>query len=251
MDGDTMDGHSMTGQAGGPSASYVDRRGELETYFDRTAAKTWERLTSDAPVSGIRATVRAGRDEMRALLLDWLPSDLGGRRVLDAGCGTGALAIEAARRGADVVGIDISPTLIRLAAERAPTDLPGSLRFLAGDMLGAERGAFDHVVAMDSVIHYGPDDMCDTLAALAARARPSGSSVVFTFAPRTPALMLMKRLGALFPRADRAPAIEPIAEEMLRRLLAAHPALEGVDVGRTRRVDTRFYKSQAIELLRP
>jgi magnesium-protoporphyrin O-methyltransferase len=48
--------------------TYEATRLQVETYFDRTATKTWERLTSDAPVSGIRATVRAGRDEMRELL---------------------------------------------------------------------------------------------------------------------------------------------------------------------------------------
>ena len=42
-------------------ASYVQRRGEIEAYFDRTAVQAWAKLTSDAPVSGIRATVRAGR----------------------------------------------------------------------------------------------------------------------------------------------------------------------------------------------
>ena len=41
-------------------ASYVERRGEIEHYFDRTAAKAWEVLTSNAPVGRIRATVRAG-----------------------------------------------------------------------------------------------------------------------------------------------------------------------------------------------
>ena len=44
-------------------------RGELETYFDRTAVEAWARLTSDAPVGRIRATVRAGRDDMRSTLL--------------------------------------------------------------------------------------------------------------------------------------------------------------------------------------
>ncbi len=38
---------------------------QLETYFDRTAVEAWARLTSDAPVGRIRATVRAGRDQMR------------------------------------------------------------------------------------------------------------------------------------------------------------------------------------------
>ena len=46
-----------------------ERRGEIETYFDRTAVEAWARLTSDAPVGRIRATVRAGRDRMRATLL--------------------------------------------------------------------------------------------------------------------------------------------------------------------------------------
>ena len=70
-------------------SSYLERRSEIETYFDRTAADTWARLTSDAPVGRIRQTVREGRDQMRATLLDWLPQDLSGRRLLDAGCGTG------------------------------------------------------------------------------------------------------------------------------------------------------------------
>ena len=81
-------------------------------YFDRTAVDAWNRLTSDAPVNRIRATVRAGRNEMRATLLDWLPRDLRGARLLDAGCGTGVMAVEAARRGAHVVAIDLSPSLV-------------------------------------------------------------------------------------------------------------------------------------------
>ncbi len=100
-----------------PTISYLQRRGQLEHYFDRTAADAWHRLTSDVPVSGIRATVRAGRDDMRRTLMSWLPNDLSGKRLLDAGCGTGTLAVEAARRGAHVVAIDLSPTLVKLARE--------------------------------------------------------------------------------------------------------------------------------------
>jgi len=65
--------------------SYQQRRGEIEHYFDRTAVDAWKKLTSDAPVGKIRATVRAGRDEMRSTLLGWLPQNLEGARILDAG----------------------------------------------------------------------------------------------------------------------------------------------------------------------
>jgi magnesium-protoporphyrin O-methyltransferase len=166
-----------------PQPSYEARRGEIEAYFDRTASKTWERLTSDAPVSGIRATVRAGRDAMRATLLGWLPQDMRGQRLLDAGCGTGALAVEAARRGADVVAVDLSPNLVNVARERMPSGLAGTITWHAGDMLDAGFGHFDHVVAMDSVIHYEAGDKVGALARLAERAE---GQVLFTFAPKTP-----------------------------------------------------------------
>ena len=130
-------------------ASYQRRRAQVETYFDRTAADAWARLTSDAPVSGIRATVRAGRSEMRQTLLSWLPQDLRGARILDAGCGTGVLAVEAARRGADVVAIDLSPTLVGLAQQRIPAGIdPGRLHFEVGDgepcfkLVGNDAGLF-------------------------------------------------------------------------------------------------------------
>ena len=230
------------------NTSYLERRGQLETYFDRTAAEAWSRLTSDAPVSRIRATVRAGRDRMRRTLLDWLPSDIGGKRILDAGCGTGALAIEAARRGAHVVAIDLSPTLVALARERAARETgPGSVDFHVGDMLDPALGRFDHVVAMDSLIHYRAADIVRVLEAQAARA---DRSILFTFAPRTAALSVMHAVGRLLPRGDRAPAIEPVGEAALRRRIAQDGALSGWRAARSLRIGSGFYISQAMELVR-
>lgn len=230
------------------TASYQQRRNQIEAYFDRTAAKAWERLTSDAPVSGIRATVRAGRERMRETMLSWLPHDLSGCRLLDAGCGTGALAIEAARRGAHVVGVDLSPTLIGIAKERAPRDLrPGFVEFLSGDMLDASLGRFDFVVAMDSLIHYRAGDVVRVLGTLAGR---TNSTMLFTFAPRTPALAAMHMAGRLFPKSDRAPAIEPVSQAALTKLILAEPALKGWQPGRTQRIASGFYTSQAMEIVR-
>jgi len=230
------------------SHSYQVRRGQLQTYFDRTAVDAWARLTSTAPVSKIRATVRAGRDRMRCTLLAYLPADLMSSRVLDAGCGTGALSVEAARRGAQILAVDLSPTLVQLGRERLPTQLgAGTIEFRVGDMLDAGFGEFDHVVAMDSLIHYPLADVLRVLGGFAARTR---RSIVFTFAPGTPALRLMWTVGRLFPRRNRAPAIEPIAELALRRGLALEPALKAWRVGRTQRIESGFYKSQAMELTR-
>lgn len=224
------------------STPYLTRRDQIETYFDRTAAAAWEKLTSDAPVSGVRARVRAGRDEMRATLLSYLPADLSGLKILDAGCGTGALAVEAAKRGASVTAIDLSPQLVTVARERLPAGL--DVTFLSGDMLDPALGAFDHVVAMNSIIHYRTQDMIDIIKSLSRMAR---SSMLFSYPPRTLPLAVLWGVGKLFPRGDKSPAIEPQPREKLRSALAG---INGVTLGRSRRVATGFYISEAQELWR-
>lgn len=223
--------------------AYEKQRGRIETYFDQTAAETWERLTSDAPVSKIRETVRAGRDRMRAMMLSWLPEDLTGTRILDAGCGTGAFSIEAARRGAKVVAIDLSPTLVHTAADRMPNELRGMIDFRSGDMLDPALGEFDHMVGMDSLIHYKTPDMVRAVAALAPRIF---GKMVFTIAPRTPMLSVMHAAGQLFPRSDRSPAIVPVSRTRLRNALQS--ALPDREIRRQERIKSGFYISDAQEL---
>ena len=228
--------------------TYLKQRDRIEHYFDRTAADTWARLTSTAPVSGVRATVRAGRDRMRATLLSWLPNDLRGQRLLDAGCGTGAFAVEAARRGADVVAIDLSPTLVSLARARTPDDLGhGKIEFLAGDMFDPGLGEFDVVVGMDSLIHYRPVDMVGILSGFAARTR---HSILFTFPPKNLALSAMITVGKLFPRRDRAPFIQPVSYEKLTGRIANAAALSEFSLGRTEKISSGFSTSQALQLVR-
>ena len=224
------------------TTTYSRYRGQLETYFDRTASKAWEQLTSDAPVSGIRATVRAGRNEMRDTLLSWLPADLTGKRVLDAGCGTGAFAVEAAQRGAEVVAIDVAASLVDIARKRAPKKL--HIDWRVGDMHDVSLGSFDHVVAMDSLIHYPAFEIVEVIRGLGDRTR---GSIVFTFAPQTPLLMVALGMGRLFPRSDRSPAILPVRERLLRTLITN--ALPNATLGRDRKVSGGFYTSHALEVL--
>ena len=162
------------------------------------------------------------------------------------------LSVEAARRGAQVLAIDLSPTLVDLARDRQPAELTsefsvGRIDFRSGDMLDAALGEFDYVVGMDSLIHYRTPDAVRVVAGLAERTR---CGVLFTYAPSNPALIAMRAMGRLFPRSDRAPWIEPVAESALHRLLAADVALQGWQRGRTQRISSGFYTSQALELVR-
>jgi magnesium-protoporphyrin O-methyltransferase len=129
--------------------------------------------------------------------------------------------------------------LLGSSAERARID------FDSGDMSDARLGEFDHVVAMDSLIHYRTPDAVAVLRALAPRVR---RSMVVTFAPATPALRAMHAVGKLFPRGDRAPSIVPVPEMSLRREIAAQLGPDTWSVERTHTVRSGFYTSQAFEL---
>lgn len=218
-------------------ADYSATRDRVEQYFDRSATKVWERLTSDAPVSRIRQTVREGRDRMREVMLSRLPNDLRGARVLDAGCGTGLMAVELATRGASVYAVDISPQLIGIAEARMPDGLRGKVTFQAGDMTAPEHGHFDFVMAMDSLIYYRDTDITTVLTRLGQR---TSEAVVFTVAPRTPFLMTFFTLGKLFPRSDRSPVMIPHAFAALAKTVG--PGLTRVD-----RVSRGFYISECLE----
>ncbi len=92
-------------------------------------------------------------------------------RVLDAGCGTGRLAIELARRGFDVVGVDSDASMLAVARRNAP-DLTWRLQDLTAL---DEPSSYDVVVAAGNVMVYlaegtGPA----AVAAMAQALRPGG-----------------------------------------------------------------------------
>lgn len=217
-------------------ADYAATRDRVEDYFDRSATKVWERLTSDAPVSRIRQTVREGRDRMRALMLSRLPADLRGARVLDAGCGAGQMTAELAARGADVLAVDISPALVDIARARLPAEHTARVTFASGDMT-ADHGRFDYALAMDSLIYYGTADITAALHRMGSR---TDQAVVFTVAPRTAFLMTFWSMGKLFPRADRSPTMVPHAYATLNH--AAGGRVTQID-----RVSRGFYISECLE----
>src|SRR5215213_5754403 len=70
--------------------------------------------------------------------------------VLDAGCGTGRVAIELARRGLDVVGVDLDPSMLEKATAKAP-----ELTWVRGDLVDVDLGRrFDAVLMAGNVMIY-------------------------------------------------------------------------------------------------
>ena len=106
---------------------------------------------------------------------------LGPASVLDAGCGTGRVAIELARRGVDVVGVDLDPAMLAAARRKAP-----GLAWVLGDLATARLGRrFDAVVAAGNVmIFLSPGTEAAVVANLAGHLADGGALVAgFSLGP--------------------------------------------------------------------
>jgi ubiquinone/menaquinone biosynthesis C-methylase UbiE len=109
-----------------------------------------------------------------------LVGEVAGLRILDAGCGGGAHAAELVRRGAEVVGLDASASLLAIARDRLGADVQLHHGDLA-DPLPFEDGSFDVVLA-SLVLHY-LERWEPTLGELARVLRPGGRIVASTHHP--------------------------------------------------------------------
>ena len=220
--------------------TYLAKRARLENYFNEVSSDAWDKLTSNEPVSFVRQLVREGRKKMQAAIIEKLPKDLRGTRILDAGCGTGVLSRMLDEKGAEVVGVDISEKLIEVAKNRS--SLNKNIEYFAGDMKEQSFGNFDYIIAMDSLIHYYAEDVMSSLADFSYRAN---NSVIFTVIPSTFALRTKLRLGKYFPKSERSPEVVPIDWSKLHQLEA-----NGVkaSLSKVKRIKGFFYVSEAWEL---
>jgi SAM-dependent methyltransferase len=98
------------------------------------------------------------------------------RSVLDAGCGTGRVAVELARRGVAVVGVDSDPDMVDLARAKAPGLRRPDLRWIVADLAGlALPDRFDVVLLAGNVVPYvAPDQRAAAVAACARHLAPTG-----------------------------------------------------------------------------
>ena len=133
---------------------------DIDAYEQR-----WERLTADG------VDVHGEVDLVQA----YAP-----RLVLDAGCGTGRVAVELARRGVAVVGVDSDPDMIDVARAKAP-----DLRWVVADLAElALSERFDVVLLAGNVVPYVPPDRRSRAVAACARHLAGGGVLVAGFVLR-------------------------------------------------------------------
>jgi len=103
-----------------------------------------------------------------------LTESLGPRSVLDAGCGTGRVAVELARRGLEVTGVDVDASMLKKARAKAP-----ALSWIHADLAGVDLGrTFDAVVLAGNVMIYlSPGTEGSVVANLARHVEPGGALV--------------------------------------------------------------------------
>ena len=132
------------------------------------------------------------------LRLDWIDgiAPLKGQRVLDVGCGGGILADAMARKGADVLGIDLAEKSLKVAQLHALEAGTSQItyRLVAAEALAAEMpDQFDVVTCMEMLEHV--PDPASAVQACARLAKPGGW-VFFSTINRNPKSFLMAILGA-------------------------------------------------------
>ena len=132
------------------------------------------------------------------LRLDWIDgiAPLKGQRVLDVGCGGGILADAMARKGADVLGIDLAEKSLKVAQLHALEAGTSQItyRLVAAEALAAEmQDHFDVVTCMEMLEHV--PDPASVVQACARLAKPGGW-VFFSTINRNPKSFLMAILGA-------------------------------------------------------
>jgi 2-polyprenyl-6-hydroxyphenyl methylase/3-demethylubiquinone-9 3-methyltransferase len=121
--------------------------------------------------------------QINPLRLDWIDSlaPLNGKRVVDVGCGGGILADSMARRGADVLGIDLASKALKVAqlhAIEAGTPRIAYREVAAEALAEEEPERFDVVTCMEMLEHV--PDPASVVAACARLARPGGSVIFST-----------------------------------------------------------------------
>jgi SAM-dependent methyltransferase len=150
-------------------------------------------MWGNGPYERITDTLR----DIHALVIERIDPKPG-ELLLDAATGTGAVAILAAERGADVIGMDLAPVLIDTARENA-TERGLDIRFDVGDAeaMSYEDASFDAVASTCGVM-FAPDHAA-VGAELSRVTRPGGRIALANWTPEGGLGQMFRMMGPFLP----------------------------------------------------
>jgi magnesium-protoporphyrin O-methyltransferase len=225
----------------------VDDKAVVKEYFNNTGFDRWQRIYGDGEVNKVQLAVRIGHQQTVDTLLSWFEVDgnLDGLSICDAGCGVGSLSIPLATGKAIVTASDISEKMVGEATELAAklfgnNDNPS---FSVQD-LESLSGSYHTVVCLDVLIHYPQSKVAEMISHLASLAQ---SRLIISFAPKTPALCVLKKIGSFFPGASKATRSYLHTEADIIAILEA----QGFEIKRKAFTKKSVYYSQMLEAVKP
>jgi len=172
-----------------------------------------------------------------------------GTRVLDVACGTGNLAIPAARRGAIVTGCDIAPNLLEQARLRAEKEgLEIQFEEADAEALRYNNAAFDLVASMFGAMFAPRADVA--VAELVRVCRPGGLIALANWTPEGFMGQMSKKVATHFPPSPTAPAANRWGDEASVRQLLGEGVSEVRFARRLHRFDFPFSEPETVELIR-
>lgn len=219
---------------------------QLRSYFDGIGFERWSAIYGQQHLSPIRRSIRDGHATMLDQAESWLRERYGSAtnaQALDAGCGTGLFTVRLARQGFRVTSVDIAPQMVAAAREQAQqAGVESQITWITGD-LERVAGSYDVVSCFDVLIHYpavGFEALCSHLAGLCRE------TLLMTYAPHSPLLAAMHRIGGYFPKNHRRTEIQMIRDRDVQRVLKAC----GLQIRRTARISKGFYHVTLLEASR-
>ncbi|MBD2096002.1 magnesium protoporphyrin IX methyltransferase [Trichocoleus sp. FACHB-591] len=224
----------------------VDDKTVVREYFNATGFDRWRRIYGDGEVNKVQLDIRIGHQQTIDHVLGWLKADnnLSQITVCDAGCGVGSLSIPLAEAGAKVFSSDISEKMVEEAKERAATELgQGTNPTFSVQDLESLTGSYHTVICLDVLIHYPQDKAADMIAHLSSLAE---SRLILSFAPKTLAYSLLKKIGDFFPGPSKATRAYLHREADVVKILEAN----GWKIERNAMTKTRFYFSRLLEAVK-
>lgn len=224
----------------------TDDKTIVREYFNATGFDRWRRIYGNGDVNKVQLDIRKGHQQTVDTVISWLTDDgnLPSLTICDAGCGVGSLSIPLAQAGANLYASDISEKMVGEAKERAAElGIPGDRLTFAVQDLETLSGKYHTVICLDVLIHYPQDKAMEMIAHLGSLAE---SRLIISFAPKTLAYSLLKRIGDFFPGPSKA------TRAYLHREADIVKALEqnGWTVQRNAMTKTQFYFSRLLEATR-